>query len=200
MQGLKVFSTGFGGARITPNKLEPPRWFVASQRESKDWIFRWSQILSGPCPGVQACKYTLGDTHFQEVPGIPRCTPSTSPGPGRVPSPSGPLGYHFNDTRNVYWMVHKLSQIYTANHATFLIQISKIAVQFCGNFWVTHYYASVSQSCPYVLDVQLRPVHLLFECLASWQTFVLLGFLPFSLFVCFTLNLFIFLFSKYLID
>ena len=35
---------------------------------------------------------------------------------------------------------HKLPQIYTANHATFPIQIRKITVQICGNFWVTQYH------------------------------------------------------------
>ena len=36
-------------------------------------------------------------------------------------------------------MTQKLPQIYTANHATFPIQIRKITVQICGNFWVTQY-------------------------------------------------------------
>ena len=31
----------------------------------------------------------------------------------------------------------KLSQVYTANHATFPTQIRKITVQICGNFWAT---------------------------------------------------------------
>ena len=35
-----------------------------------------------------------------------------------------------------YWVTQKLPQIYTANHATFPIQIHKIAVQICSNFWV----------------------------------------------------------------
>ena len=38
-----------------------------------------------------------------------------------------------------YWVTQKLPQIYTANHATFPIQIRKITVQICGNFWVTQY-------------------------------------------------------------
>ena len=38
-----------------------------------------------------------------------------------------------------YWVTQKLPQIYTANHATFPIQIGKITVQICGNFWVTKY-------------------------------------------------------------
>ena len=37
-------------------------------------------------------------------------------------------------------MVHKLLQIYTANHSTFPIQILKITVQICGNFLVTQYF------------------------------------------------------------
>ena len=36
-----------------------------------------------------------------------------------------------------YWVTQKLPQIYTANHATFPIRISKITVQIFGNFWVT---------------------------------------------------------------
>ena len=36
-------------------------------------------------------------------------------------------------------MTHKLPQIYTANHAIFPIQIRKITVHICGNFWVTQY-------------------------------------------------------------
>ena len=36
-----------------------------------------------------------------------------------------------------YWVTQK--QIYTANHATFPIQIRKITVQICSNFWVTEY-------------------------------------------------------------
>ena len=39
----------------------------------------------------------------------------------------------------IYWVTQKLPHIYTANHATFLIQIRKIRVQICGNFWVTQY-------------------------------------------------------------
>ena len=35
-----------------------------------------------------------------------------------------------------YWVTQKLPQIYTANYATFSIQIRKITVQICGNFWV----------------------------------------------------------------
>ena len=45
-----------------------------------------------------------------------------------------------------YWVTHKLPQIYTANHATFPIQIRKITVQTCGNFWVTQYHHSGRQS------------------------------------------------------
>ena len=36
-----------------------------------------------------------------------------------------------------YWVTQKLPQIYTANHATFPIQIRKTTVQICGNFLVT---------------------------------------------------------------
>ena len=39
----------------------------------------------------------------------------------------------------LYWVPHKLPQKYTANHATFPIQIHKITVQICGNFWGTQY-------------------------------------------------------------
>ena len=40
---------------------------------------------------------------------------------------------------SIYWVVHRLPQIYTANHATFPIQIRKITVKICGYFWVTQY-------------------------------------------------------------
>ena len=36
-----------------------------------------------------------------------------------------------------YWVTQKLPQIYAAHHATFPIRIREIAVQICGNFWVT---------------------------------------------------------------
>ena len=35
-----------------------------------------------------------------------------------------------------YWVTQKLSQIYTANHATFTRQIRKVTVKSCGNFLV----------------------------------------------------------------
>ena len=35
----------------------------------------------------------------------------------------------------------ELPQIYAANHANFPIQIRKITVQICGNFWVTQYHS-----------------------------------------------------------
>ena len=38
-----------------------------------------------------------------------------------------------------YWVTQKLPRIYTENHSTFPIQIRKITVQICGNFWVTQY-------------------------------------------------------------
>ena len=40
-------------------------------------------------------------------------------------------------------MTQKLPQIYTENHATFRIQIRKITVQICGNFWAPQYVAAV---------------------------------------------------------
>ena len=36
-----------------------------------------------------------------------------------------------------YWVTQKLPQIYTANPATFPIQMRNITVQICGNFCVT---------------------------------------------------------------
>ena len=45
-----------------------------------------------------------------------------------------------------FWVTQKLPQIYTANHATFPIQIRKIKVQICGNFWVTQYIKQVATS------------------------------------------------------
>ena len=41
-------------------------------------------------------------------------------------------------------MTQKLPHICTANHATFPIQIRKITVQICGNFWVTQYYVVIA--------------------------------------------------------
>ena len=38
-----------------------------------------------------------------------------------------------------YWVTQKLPQIYTENHATFPIKVSKITVQIYGNFWFTQY-------------------------------------------------------------
>ena len=38
-----------------------------------------------------------------------------------------------------YWVTQKLPQTYTANPATFPMQIRKFTVQICGNFWVTQY-------------------------------------------------------------
>ena len=53
-------------------------------------------------------------------------------------------------------MTQKLPPIYTANHATFPIQIRKITVQICGNFWVTQYYGS---PLIYVQEVFLDIIH-----------------------------------------
>ena len=36
-----------------------------------------------------------------------------------------------------YWVVYKLPQINATNYTTFPIQIRKIKVQICSNFWVT---------------------------------------------------------------
>ena len=41
--------------------------------------------------------------------------------------------------RCTYWVTQKLPQIYTAYHATFPIQLRKITVYICGNFWVSQY-------------------------------------------------------------
>ena len=48
---------------------------------------------------------------------------------------------------NAYWVTQQLPQIYTANHATFPIQICKITVQICGNFWVTQYVLRRGRQC-----------------------------------------------------
>ena len=48
-------------------------------------------------------------------------------------------------------MTQKLPQIYTANHATFPIQIRKITVQISGNFWVTKYVCTFIMRIAYVL-------------------------------------------------
>ena len=42
-------------------------------------------------------------------------------------------------TDGSYRELHKLPQIYIANHATFRIQMYAITVQICGNFWGTQY-------------------------------------------------------------
>ena len=42
-------------------------------------------------------------------------------------------------TPSIYLVTQKLPQIYIANYATFPIQIRKIAVHICGNFWVSIY-------------------------------------------------------------
>ena len=60
-----------------------------------------------------------------------------------------------------YWVVHKLPQIYTANHATFPIQILKITVQICGNFWVTQY-AYINRFIELLFAVEKIP-------LSSWK-------------------------------
>ena len=51
----------------------------------------------------------------------------------------------------MYWVTQKLPHIYTANHTTFPIQIRKIIVQICGNFWVTQYF---QEEC---LKMNLKP-------------------------------------------
>ena len=43
------------------------------------------------------------------------------------------------DTSVPYWVIQKLPQMYTSNHATFPIRIRKITVQICGNIWITQY-------------------------------------------------------------
>ena len=40
---------------------------------------------------------------------------------------------------SMYWVTQKLPQVYNSNHATLQIQIRKITVQICGNFWTTQY-------------------------------------------------------------
>ena len=46
-------------------------------------------------------------------------------------------GRIFDKFLNCYQAFHILAQIYTANHATFPIQIYTMTVQICGNFWGT---------------------------------------------------------------
>ena len=52
---------------------------------------------------------------------------------------SPPPNPHTNSLPYTYWVTQKLPQMYTANHATFPIQLRKITVQICGNFCVTQY-------------------------------------------------------------
>ena len=57
---------------------------------------------------------------------------------------------------DIYWVTQKLLQMYTANHATFLIRIRKIKIQICGNFWVTQYkyiYTKAISALSYVQEV-----------------------------------------------
>ena len=53
----------------------------------------------------------------------------------------------------IYWVTQRLPQIYTENYATFPIQIQKITVQICGNFWVTQYICvfAVSLTLPHMM-------------------------------------------------
>ena len=43
------------------------------------------------------------------------------------------------ERHGAYWVTQKLPQIYTAIYATFPIQIGKIIIQICGNFWGIQY-------------------------------------------------------------
>ena len=56
-----------------------------------------------------------------------------------IPPPPAPAcTFDATGPRYTYYLVtQKLPQIYTANHATFQIQIRKITVHIGGNFWVT---------------------------------------------------------------
>ena len=64
------------------------------------------------------------------------------------------LFFNYKSPPYGYWMTQKLPQIYTANHATFQIQIRKITVQICGNFWVTQY---ISWGCALPPSPELEP-------------------------------------------
>ena len=46
-------------------------------------------------------------------------------------------------------MTQKLPQIYTASNATFPLQMRKITVQICGNFWVTQYVCCWMKDCTF---------------------------------------------------
>ena len=58
---------------------------------------------------------------------------------GKIGTESGQTDLNPGTQHWNYWVTQKLPQIYTAHHATFPIRIRKIAVQICGNFWVTQY-------------------------------------------------------------
>ena len=58
-------------------------------------------------------------------------------------SGSGPNQSWSTSMLDIYQALHILAQIYTANHATFLIQIYAITRQICGNFWGTQYHCWV---------------------------------------------------------
>ena len=50
---------------------------------------------------------------------------------------------HEHDFLDIYYVFHILPQIYTANHATFPIQMYAITVYIFGNFWGTQYCSRV---------------------------------------------------------
>ena len=70
----------------------------------------------------------------------------------------GVLGPKILDS--IFWVTQKLPQMYTANHATFPIQIRKITVQICGNFWVAQYIAKFMQKSPLTPEYTLISVRL----------------------------------------
>ena len=57
-------------------------------------------------------------------------------------------------------MVHKLPQIYTANHVTSPIQKRKITVQICDNFWVTQYSWIYETTPPHIIIAHIRTLKL----------------------------------------
>ena len=46
----------------------------------------------------------------------------------------------------------KVLQIYTANHVTFPIQLRKITVRICGNFWVIQYVTTMAVLLPVLIQ------------------------------------------------
>ena len=83
----------------------------------------------------------------------------------------------------MYRVAHKLPQIYTANHATFPIQIHKITVQISCNFWGTQYIKKKENQFGLVFSWRSNPrLHVCF-CLFVFMSAYMV--VVFYMYVCF---------------